>query len=77
MMDIGLANLHRMRDCESRSINAENRGARRAGLRGRPGTSLHEGSAKAAREWGRGGSFPMPAVKAGETVTLADIEGRG
>jgi hypothetical protein len=78
-MDIGLGNLHRMRDSESRSINAENpRGEKGGGARATAETSLHEGSAKAARELGPGWKLsPCRPVKAGETVTLADIDGSG
>jgi hypothetical protein len=79
MMDIGLSNLYRMRDCQSRSINAENpRGEKGGGARATFQTTLHEPSARAARELGPGWKLsPCIGIKAGETATLAEIEGAG
>ncbi len=72
-MNIDLSNVFMKRDCESRSISAENpRGERGAGAMADP---KGEG---AARELGVGWKVrPCITLKAGETATLMDNEGPG
>lgn len=78
-MQYGLGNLYLASDAESRSITAENpTGAKGGGGRATAETSLHQGSANAARELGPGWKLsPCATVKSGETFTVADIEGPG
>jgi len=72
-MHIGLGNIFRAREAESRSISAENpKGEKGAGATADP---KGEG---AARELGVGWKVkPCITVKAGETVTLMDNDGPG
>jgi hypothetical protein len=69
----GLGSLPLIRDVETRSISAENPdGAKGGGARAAPDPK------NPARELGLGWKVrPCITVKAGETVTLADIEGPG
>ena len=71
-----LNNLYRLSDAKTRSISAENR----TGEKGRGGmATLKEGSASyAARDLGQGWKVnPYLNIKAGETVTLGEINESG
>ncbi len=70
----GLGDLTRLVAAQSRSISAENpTGAKGQGGRDESGVASH-----AARELGRGWKVsPYTHVKAGETITLAEIDGPG
>ncbi|MCF6333012.1 MAG: DUF2961 domain-containing protein [Draconibacterium sp.] len=75
-MDMGMGNLYRLSNAESRSIGPENF----TGEKGKGGmATLEEGSAaKAARELGQGWKVnPYINIKPGETFVLAEIEGEG
>ena len=75
-MDAGLSNLYRLSDAKTRSISPENF----TGEKGKGGmATLDEGNAaKAARDLGQGWKVnPFIIIKAGETFTLADIDGPG
>ena len=76
-MNFGLGSLPLVRDARTRSITAENPdGAKGGAARAAPGDDAHCSSA--ARELGRGWKVrPCISVKAGETVTLADVKGPG
>ena len=75
-LEMNLGNLYRLSDAKTRSISPEN-------LTGEPGkggmTTLENGSAKNnARELGQGWKVnPFINIKAGETFTLAEINGPG
>lgn len=69
-----LSNLHRLSDAESRSISPENL----TGEKGRGGMATDGTGANAARDLGQGWKLsPSIKIPAGETFTLADIEGPG
>ena len=75
-MDVELSNLYRLSDAKTRSISPENF----TGETGKGGmATLEEGNAaKAARDLGQGWKVnPYIIIKAGETFTLADIDGPG
>ena len=75
-LEMNLGNLYRLSDAKTRSISPEN-------LTGEPGkggmATLENGSAKNnARELGQGWKVnPFINIKAGETFTLAEINGPG
>jgi hypothetical protein len=75
-LDVNLGNLYRLSNAKTRSISPEN-------LTGEPGkggmTGLDKGTASgAARDLGQGWKVnPFINIKAGETVTLAEITGPG
>jgi hypothetical protein len=71
--------IFRLRSAESRSISAENPDGRRGGgAHATAETTLHQGSANAARELGPGWKVsPCTSIDAGDTFTMADIEGPG
>lgn len=73
-LGLNLGNLSRLSRAETRSISSENRtGAKGGGARATEGTG-----AEAARELGEGWKIsPSDRIEAGETLTLADIEGSG
>ena len=72
-LNFGLGALPLLSDAETRSICAENPDGAKAG-----GAKAEPGANSAARELGRGWKVrPCITVKAGETVTLADVEGPG
>lgn len=69
-----MASLHRLRDARSRSISLENF----AGAKGAGGMATTGTGSRAARELGRGWKVsPSVRIAAGETFTLAEIEGPG
>ena len=71
-LDVNMGNLFRISDAKTRSISAENK----KGGKGKGGMAK-EGSS-ASRELGQGWKVsPCVNVKAGETYTVADIEGPG
>lgn len=73
---MNMGNLSRLSDAKSRSISPENF----TGEKGRGGMcELEDGTAKeAARDLGKGWKVnPYIVIEAGETVTIADIEGMG
>jgi hypothetical protein len=74
-----LDNLALLSKAESRSISSENRsGDRAGGAREYPAVDKDGNPTGAARELGRGWKVkPCDLIKAGETLTLADIEGPG
>jgi len=75
-LTVGLQDLHRLSDAESRSISPENF----TGERGKGGmATVEQGTAgHAARDLGRGWKVnPFVNIKAGQTFTLADIAGPG
>lgn len=74
-----LDNLALLSKAESRSISSENRsGDRAGGAREYPPVDKDGNPTGAARELGRGWKVkPCDLVKAGEILTLADIEGPG
>lgn len=78
-MEIHLGNLFRKRAAESRSITAENpTGAPGMGGRSKPSEGVHPFSAAAARELGTGWKVtPCLPIPAGETLSMAEIEGPG
>lgn len=78
-MQIGLNNLYLKREAESRSISAENPdGAPGGGGRATAETTLHDKSARHARDLGPGWKMsPCIALDAGETATLMDHDGPG
>lgn len=73
MHDITLGSLYRMRDCESRSISAENPdGARGAGA------AVDPKDQGPARELGVGWKVrPCITLEAGKTTTIMDVDGPG
>lgn len=78
-MFIDLNNVYLRRNAVSRSISAENPdGSPGGGGRATPETTLHPPSAHNARELGPGWKLsPCIAVGAGQTATIAEIEGSG
>jgi hypothetical protein len=69
-----LGNLSRLSSAQTRSISAENF----TGEKGKGGMATEGEGARAARELGQGWKVsPCISIKAGQTVTLADIEGPG
>jgi hypothetical protein len=75
-LDVNLSNLYRLSDAKTRSISAENF----TGEKGKGGmATLEEGSAaRAARDLGQGWKVnPYVRIPAGETFTMAEIEGPG
>ena len=73
-LGMNLGNLARLSDARTRSISAENfTGEKGQGAMATEGTGAH-----CARDLGRGWKVsPSVAIKAGETFTIADIEGSG
>jgi hypothetical protein len=75
-LDVNLKNLYRLSDAKTRSISPENL----TGEKGKGGmATLEEGSAaNAARDLGQGWKVnPYVRIPAGETFTLAEIDGPG
>ncbi|MBI3677342.1 MAG: DUF2961 domain-containing protein [Proteobacteria bacterium] len=73
-LGLHLGNLSRLSHAKSRSISAENF----SGEKGKGGMSTDGPAAHMARGLGQGWKVsPFIVVKAGQTVTLADIEGMG
>ncbi len=75
-LDVNLSNLYRLSDAKTRSISPENF----TGEKGKGGmATLEEGSAaNAARDLGQGWKVnPYVRIPAGETFTMAEIEGPG
>jgi len=75
-LDVNLSNLYRLSDAKTRSISPENF----TGEKGKGGmATLEEGSAaRAARDLGQGWKVnPYMRIPAGETFTMAEIEGPG
>ncbi len=73
MQDIHLGNVYRMRNCESRSISAENPNGERGA-----GAAADPAGQGAARELGIGWKVrPCITLKAGETTTIMDVDGPG
>ena len=71
---MGMGDMARMSDAESRSISAENP----TGEKGRGAMATEGAGAAAARDLGLGWKVaPSINVESGEVVTLADIEGPG
>ena len=71
---VNLGNLHRLSDAETRSLSAENF----SGAKGRGGMATEGTGANCARELGQGWKVsPSVQIEAGETFTMADIEGPG
>ena len=71
---MGLGNLSRLSDAQTRSISAENF----TGEKGRGGMATEGTGAGAARDLGRGWKVsPSVDIGAGETFTLADIRSAG
>ena len=73
-LGMSLGNLARLSDAQTRSISAENfTGEKGKGAMATEGTGAH-----CARDLGQGWKVsPSVAIKAGETFTIADIEGSG
>jgi hypothetical protein len=70
----GLHNIHRLSKAESRSISAENF----TGEKGKAGMATEGDNARAARDLGQGWKVsPCITIPAGQTVTIAEIEGPG
>lgn len=73
-LEMGLGNLARLSNAQSRSISAENF----TGEKGKGGMAVDGTGAKVARELGQGWKVsPSIHIQPLETVTLADIEGPG
>jgi hypothetical protein len=73
-LGMGLGNLARISNAESRSISAENF----RGEKGKGGMALEGTGANAARELGQGWKIsPSIHIQPRQTVTLAEIEGPG
>jgi hypothetical protein len=71
---MGLGDLWRLPNAQSRSISAENF----TGEKGKAGIATEGTGASCARDLGRGWKVsPSAAIRAGETFTLADIRGPG
>ncbi|MEO2005340.1 MAG: glycoside hydrolase family 172 protein [Candidatus Poribacteria bacterium] len=71
---MGMGDIARLSDAESRSISAENP----TGEKGRGATATEGAGARAARDLGLGWKVaPSINVESGDVVTLADIEGPG
>jgi len=78
-MHVDLDSIFIKRTAESRSLSAENfRGDKGKGGMATADTSLHEGSAKSARELGQGWKVsPCLRIPAGETAVVMDNAGPG
>lgn len=78
-MEIGLPSIFRKRDAISRSLTPENySGEKGHGGMATAETTLHAGSAAAARELGQGWKIsPFLNIPAGTTATIMDHEGPG
>src|SRR3954447_24516638 len=73
-LGMGLGNLARLSDAQTRSISAENP----TGARGQGGTATEGVGAEAARELGQGWKIaPCVTLHGGSTNVLADIDGPG
>jgi hypothetical protein len=73
-LGVHLGNLSRLSSAQTRSISAENF----TGEKGKGGMATEGEGARAGRELGQGWKVsPCISIKAGQTVTLADIEGPG
>ena len=73
-LGMNLGNLARLSTAQSRSISPENF----TGEKGKGGMATHGTGSNAARDLGQGWKLsPSIAIQAGETFTLADIEGQG
>ncbi len=79
MLRMNLDTIFQIRNAQSRSISAENPdGARAGGGRATAETTLHPGSADAARELGQGWKVsPCASIPAGSVFTMARITGPG
>jgi hypothetical protein len=78
-MNIDLGNIFMKRNCESRSLSAENfRGEKGRGGMATPETSLHQGGVRSARDLGPGWKLsPCLDLPAGKSVELMDNDGPG
>lgn len=73
-LDLGLHNLYRLSDAETRSISPENF----TGEKGKGGMATEGTGKNAARNLGQGWKIsPSVRIKAGTTFTLAEINGSG
>jgi len=73
-LGVGLANVWRLADAETRSISPENL----TGEKGRGGMATEGTGAGPGRELGRGWKIsPSVTIAPGSTFVLADIEGSG
>src|SRR6188472_4023930 len=73
-LDVGMHNLFRMSNAQTRSISPENF----SGEKGKGGMATEGTGAACARELGRGWKIsPSIKIASGETRVLADIEGPG
>ncbi len=73
-LDVGLNNLDRMSDAQSRSICPENP----TGEKGNAAKAVHGTGESAAKDLGQGWKIsPSIQIKAHQTYTLADIDGSG
>lgn len=73
-LDLGLHNLYRLSDAETRSISPENF----TGEKGKGGMATEGTGKNAARNLGQGWKIsPSVRIKAGTTFTLAEISGSG
>lgn len=73
-LNLHLGNLFRLSDAKSRSISPENF----TGEKGKGGMATEGTGARAARDLGQGWKIsPSVVIKAGETLTLGEIEGSG
>lgn len=73
-LDLGLGNLSRLSDAQSRSISPENFD----GAKGGGGRATQGAGQSAARELGQGWKVsPAVVIGAGQTFTVADIDGPG
>src|SRR3954453_2112662 len=73
-LGMGLGNLARLSDAQTRSISAENP----TGARGQGGMATEGTAAEAARELGQGWKVaPCITLEGNSTVVLADIDGPG
>lgn len=73
-LGLGLGNLSRLSKAKTRSISAENP----TGEPGKGAMAIEGSGARCARDLGQGWKVnPCMPVKAGETFTMADIEGPG
>jgi len=73
-LGVGLANVWRLADAETRSISPENF----TGEKGAGGMATEGTGAGAARDLGRGWKIsPSVSIEPGETFVMADIEGSG
>lgn len=74
-LGMGMGNLSRLSDAQTRSISAENF----HGEKGKGGMAMEEGASwECAKELGQGWkASPCVRIEAGQTFTIADINGRG